>query len=164
MSTCPRSMTVALLGHSHLTLYLVACPAVTTDIQPILGMTAPLTTFQHFLDLGPILGRSGEQLAATVLAGDGALPAPLIDQPLDLAADQIGDHGGRKRVQLPTFVGAEAVAVTAGAGVALLDKAWGRVVAPHLIQIQRNAANLDIVAGHVDTIRIVVGKMQDQRS
>jgi hypothetical protein len=34
--------------------------------------------------------------ARPLLTSAGGAPRPLIDQPLDLAADQVGDHGGRK--------------------------------------------------------------------
>src|SRR5262249_60247320 len=93
------------------------------------------------------VGDASQQVAPLLLIGEGSTPRPLIDQALDFAADQIGDHGRRKRVQLPALFRAEAFAIAGGTGVALLDKARRRAVAPHLLHVQGNAADLDISAG-----------------
>ena len=77
---------------------------------------------QNFLDLGPILRSTGEQAAAALLVGDGGTPLSPIDQALDFVADQINNHRGRKRIQLPALIGAEAVAIAAGTGVGLFHE------------------------------------------
>ena len=57
-----------------------------------------VSSFQEFLDLGPILGGAMEQAAIPLLHGERALPLGLVDQLCDFVADQITDDGRRQRV------------------------------------------------------------------
>ena len=98
----------------------------------------------------------------------------VVDQAQHVFTHEVHDHGRGQRVQLPTIGGAEDAHIAGKAAVGFLGEVRRRIVRAHLIERQRDATHVDRrtgialdpvddVAGHVDAVRIVIAKVEDDR-